>query len=51
MSESEEYIIGCNKWVKGEKWRRYTKVPEDIDLEYLFQGRNIYIYIMLLILN
>ena len=38
----EEYIIGCDKWVRGEKWHRYIKVPGEIDLELLrdiFQGR------------
>ncbi|GBC09405.1 hypothetical protein RclHR1_08830007 [Rhizophagus clarus] len=41
---SEEYIIGCDKWKRGEKFHCYTKVPEDIDLELLrdlFQRRNI----------
>ena len=42
--EGEEYIIGCDKWVKGEKFHRYIKVPKEIDLELLrniFQGRNV----------
>ncbi|GBB99843.1 hypothetical protein RclHR1_03650019 [Rhizophagus clarus] len=32
---SEEYIIGCNKWKRGEKFHHYTKVSENIDLELL----------------
>jgi len=42
--EGEEYIIGCDKWVRGDKWHRYIKVPEEIDLELLrnlFQGRHV----------
>jgi hypothetical protein len=31
----EEYIIGCDKWVRGERYHRYTKVPEDVNLELL----------------
>lgn len=42
---SEEYFIGCDKWIRGQKWHRYIKVnPEEIDLELLrnlFQGRNV----------
>src|ERR1044072_5232114 len=30
-----EYIIGCDKWIKGKKWHRYIKVPEEIDLRLL----------------
>ena len=43
----EEYIIGCDKWIRGEKCHRYTKVPEDVNLELLrnlFQGRGVCIY-------
>ncbi|CAB4408423.1 unnamed protein product [Rhizophagus irregularis] len=40
----DEYFIGCDKWNKGEKWHRFIKVSEEIDLELLrdlFQGRGI----------
>ena len=40
----EEYIIGCDKWIRGDKWHRYIKVPGEIDLELLrdlFQGRDV----------
>ena len=43
----DEYFIGCDKWVKGEKWHRYIKVSEEIDLELLrdlFQGRGVCIF-------
>ena len=46
-NEGVEYFIGCNKWIKGEKWHRFIKVPEDIDLELLrdlFQGHGVCIY-------
>ena len=49
-----EYIIGCDKWVKGERFHRYIKVPKEIDLELLqniFQGRNVYLYIYIIYIN
>ena len=49
----EEYIIGCDKWVRGEKWHRYIKVPGEIDLELLrdiFQGRVVSILYDLLLI-
>jgi hypothetical protein len=46
--QSEEYFIGCDKWIRGQKWHRYFKVnQEEIDLELLrnlFQGRNVCIF-------
>ena len=45
----DEYFIGCSKWVKGEKWHRFIKVSEEIDLELLrdlFQGRNVCIKLL-----
>ncbi|UZO05776.1 uncharacterized protein OCT59_026116 [Rhizophagus irregularis] len=39
------YIIGCEKYVSGEKWHRYMKIPDDIDLisllRNLFNGSHI----------
>lgn len=26
------YIIGYEKYISGEKWHRYMKIPDDIDL-------------------
>jgi hypothetical protein len=49
----EEYNIGCDKWVREDKWHRYIKVPEEIDLELLrdiFQGRVVNILYNLLLI-
>ncbi|CAB5107083.1 unnamed protein product [Rhizophagus irregularis] len=39
------YIIECEKYVSGEKWHRYMKIPDDIDLisllRNLFNGSHI----------
>ncbi|GBC30835.2 uncharacterized protein OCT59_015971 [Rhizophagus irregularis] len=43
-NRGEESFIGCDKWIRGEKWHRYIKVQEEIDLELLrdlFQGRDV----------
>ncbi|PKB94907.1 hypothetical protein RhiirA5_386365 [Rhizophagus irregularis] len=43
INGGEEFFIGCDKWIRGEKWHRYIKVQEEIDLELLrdlFQGRD-----------
>lgn len=50
-NSGDEYFIGCDRWVKGERWHRYIKVSEEIDLELLrdlFQGRGVCIDIILL---
>ncbi|CAB5369409.1 unnamed protein product [Rhizophagus irregularis] len=41
INGGEEFFIGCDKWIRGEKWHQYIKVQEEIDLELLrdlFQG-------------
>ncbi len=38
------YIIGCEKYVSGDKRRRYMKIPDDVDfslLTSLFDGTHI----------
>jgi len=49
------YIIGCEKYVSGDKWHRYMKIPDDIDLTLLtslFEGTHIVsIKIQLLLFN
>ena len=38
------YIIGCEKYVSGDKWHRYMKIPDDVDLTLLtslFDGSHI----------
>ena len=50
-NSGNEYFIECDRWVKGERWHRFIKVSEEIDLELLrdlFQGQGVCIDIILL---
>ena len=38
------YIIGCEKYTSGDKWHRYIKIPDDVDLTLLtslFNGTHV----------
>jgi len=26
--QSEEYFIGCDKWIRGQKWHRFIKINQ-----------------------